>query len=67
MFVINVGAKEKMIVKVSKEFNTIQEAVEFMNGLKDPLCSYCVPNTRSYESGTLVRTSYYAVYYEGEV
>jgi hypothetical protein len=52
-------------VKLSKEFNTPEEAVEFLNSLEDVFTSYVIPNTISQVSGNVV-TSYFAIYYESK-
>ena len=52
------------MVKLSEEFSDVDCAVDFMNSLQDPLCSYIVPKVESY-NGEVICT-YFVVYYEHE-
>ena len=60
------------MVKLSQEFHTIKDAINFMNTLNDPLCSYVVPKVsqgfeyyQHYSTGPAVPyTTFFVVYYE---
>jgi len=58
------------MVKLSKEFNTIQEAVDFMNTLKDVFSSFIIPYTFTYDDREdeklYIVTHYFVVYFEEE-